>query len=226
MPDGNESPGTEASGEQGTAASGEATGTPTPPASEAPAGGSGGVDHEALARTWQSRYDQAQAQIAELRASQASSSDGAGTAEGKAAASPDPAAAPITQADLFAALGRMNQMSDLASELRTEYPNASSDVFSNPMAYDSPEAFLAAARTSHESRSADEKAIRDRVDAEWRERLGPLAKQFETPASGADSGTATGQLTIEQWLGMSLKEKEAYYAEHQEAVDKLLASVG
>ena len=210
------------SGEQGTATSGEETTATTAPPASGAGTASGGVDHEAEARRWQGRYDKLAAEVESLKASQAASSAG-GSTQGESTATQDPAATPITQADLVAALGRMNQMGDLAKELRTEYPNASSDVFSNPMAYDSPEAFLAAARKSHEARSADADAIRARVDAEWRERLGPLAKQFETPAPGADQGTTTGTLSIEQWLGFSLKEKEAYYAEHSEVVDKLLA---
>lgn len=219
----------DASGAEGTPASGDGTAATTDrTASGADGSASGGVDFEAQARTWQSRYDQAQRRIAELEAaSSASSSGGNGGGDGAGAGAPsDPMAQPITQADLIATLGRIDQMRGLATELQQEFPNAAKSVFANPLEYSSPEAFLAAARQSHEARTAELAEYRKQVDAEWMERLGPLAKQFETPAAGAESNAGEGTLTLESWLAMSLQEKERYYAENAEAVDKLIASVG
>jgi hypothetical protein len=212
--------GNPASGEPGTAASGGEAPAPADPTASG-AGASGGVDYEAAARTWQSRYDQAQAELASLKASAASSGD-SGNGNGGGNEAPDPSAVPITQADLIATLGRVEQMRSLTDQLRQEFPNADPSVFQNALSHQSPEAYLAAARQSHEAKTAEYAEWRKKVDAEWTERLGPLAKQFETPAAGATGDTGDGSLTLESWLGMSLKEREEVYAENSEAVDKML----
>lgn len=215
---------TAASGTGETSASGETTADQDRTASGAgQTAASGGVDFEAQARTWQSRYDQAQAELASLRASAASSSEQGNGAT--AAESTDPAAAPITQADLIATLGRVEEMRSLSSQLRDEFPNADKSIFQNALSYQSPEAFLAAARQSHEAKTAEKAEWRKEIEAEWKERFPQFAAQFETPAAGSEGNAADGSLTLESWLEMSLADREKFYKENPEAVDKLLNSV-
>jgi hypothetical protein len=128
----------------------------------------------------------------------------------------------LTRDEFRAELRRQREFDSTVSALRSEYELADGSIFDRVDSFDSLEQLREAAASSHQ-RVKDLlepalKAEREQIEAQYRERFGPL----NVPPPGGTEGTPDGLPTFEQVARMSLDERDALDRQHPGLVTRLL----
>lgn len=158
---------------------------------------------EARARSFQSESDRAKAELAELRKQLDAKNEGAGDQQKPSG---------MTADEMLAMLDRRDGLRAAADTLKTEFPSADPALFSNPMSYQSVEAFRAAVEDSHTRIStvvtAQAEAATAAVRQQYEAKFGPLG---ETPPDNGGA-TSTGLPALAEYAAMSFDQRDALEA--------------